>query len=171
VIPSDGTDVPLTLVPPFAPMGGVGAPPERASIPTDRTTIPLVTQRGRAVYFANEIGKLAWRFRLPDHTRLIANAVRAAAPRPFVVDLPNAPSGVQLSLFSAPDGRTIAHLVNAVGAGTVRHNVLPIHDLRVRVSGSVSSVRALALDQDLPVVDGVINVPRLDTWEVLVLSP
>jgi len=152
-------------------MGGVGAPPERASIPTDHTEIPLVTRRGRAIYFATEIGKLVWRFHLPDHTRLIANAVRAAAPHHFAVDLPDAPFGVQLSLFTQPStGRTIAHLVNACGAGTVRHNVLPIHDLRLRVPAAATSVRALSLAQDLPIAGGAVTLPRLDTWEIISIA-
>jgi hypothetical protein len=45
--------------------------------------VPLAVQRGRCVTFANEIGRLAWRFRLPDHARLIANAVRSGAPHAY----------------------------------------------------------------------------------------
>jgi len=168
-------DVLLTLVPPFAPMGGVGAPPERASIPTDRTAIPLVLQRGHSVYFAAEIGKLSWRFRLPDHSRLIANAVRAAAPRAFAADLPDAPFGVQLSLFTQPSPsstgeRLVCHLVNACGAGAVRHDVLPVRDLRLLVPGGARRVRALTADVDLEVIDGAVLVPEIRTWEIITVE-
>jgi hypothetical protein len=169
VQPADGTEVLLTLVPPFAPLGGVGAPPERASIPTDKTDVPLAVQRGRCVTFAHEIGRLEWRFRLPDHARLIANAVRAAAPRPYPAELEGAPFGVQLSLFQQP-GRLLCHLVNACGAGTVRHEVVALHDLRLRVPTATRRARALALGQDLPVADGRVTVPVLHTWEIVALE-
>jgi len=181
VVPAGGADVLLTLVPPFAPMSGVGAPPERASIQTDRTEVPLALQKGRAIYFATEIGKLAWRFRLPDHSRLIANAVRAVAPVPFAADLPDAPYGVQLSLFTQPSPdpdsrggpgrkRLVGHLVNACGAGTVRHDVLPIRDLRIHVGDGIRRASARALGRDLEVRGGVVTLPELRTWEILVLD-
>lgn len=175
VAPADGTEVLLTLVPPFAPMGGVGAPPERASIPTEKTDVPLAVQHGGAVYFATEIGKLAWRFRLPDHSRLIANAVRATAPAPFAVDLPVAPFGVQLSLFTQPSPtgrgqRLVCHLVNTCGAGAVRHDVLPVRDLRLRVAGGAKQARARALGRDLEVRNGLLLVPELRTWEIVTVE-
>jgi hypothetical protein len=205
-----GADALLTLVPPFAPLSGVGAPPERASIPTDRTDVPLAVwyapgvsgisaqnagqdapgppaPSGRALYFAGEIGKLAWRFRLPDHARLIANAVRAVAPRPFPAELESAPYGVQLSVFrqerSPSDGsqageapRLICHLVNTCGAGTVRHDVVPVHHVRLRLPlGEANGlpegprrVRALALDAELPLDGDCVVLPVLHTWEIIV---
>jgi hypothetical protein len=171
VRPSEGTQVLLTLVPPFAPPGGVGAPPERASIPTDHTEIPLAVCRGRVVYFSNELGRLAWRYRLPDHARLIANAVRTVAPRPFPVELIEAPYGVQLSLFrqSSPE-RLLCHLVNAVGAGTVRHDVVPVRDVRVRLPEGTRRARALACAADLAIQDGIALLPVLHTWEIIVVE-
>jgi hypothetical protein len=175
VEPLAGAEVLLTLVPPFAPMGGVGAPPERASIPTDKTDVPLVVQRGRCLLFSNEIGKLAWRFRLPDHARLIANAVRAAAPHPFPASLVDAPYGVQLSLFQQPsaDGgqRLLCHVVNACGAGTVRHDLVPVHDLRLRLPAGTRRAHALALGQELPLHEGTVTLPTLHTWEIVLAEP
>lgn len=171
VRPVGGTQVLLTLVPPFAPPGGVGAPPERASIPTDRTEVPLAVCRGHVVYFSNEIGRLAWRYRLPDHARLIANAVRAVAPRPFPVELVEAPYGVQLSLFqqSSPE-RLLCHLVNAVGAGTVRHDMVPIRNVRLRLPEGTRRARALACATELAVQDGIALLPALHTWEIIVVE-
>ena len=173
--PTAGTEVLLTLVPPFAPMGGVGAPPERASIPTDKTDVPLVVQRGRSIAFAGEIGKLAWRYRLPDHARLIANAVRAVTPRPYPADIVDAPYGVQLSLFSQPassGARLLCHLVNTCGAGTVRHDLVPVHDVKLRLPEGTRRARALALEKNLVLHEApggpVVLLPELRTWEIVV---
>lgn len=206
--PASGATVLLTLVPPFAPLGGVGAPPERASIPTDTTDIPLILHQGQqgqsaarargaagtpaaggtsarggasaargTIYFANEIGKLAWRYRLPDHARLIANAVRAVSGSTFLAELIGAPYGVQLSLFrQAAPSRLLCHLVNAAGAGTVRQEVIALRDVRVRVPEGTRRARALALEQDLPVehdlsLEGMtVRLPMLHTWEVISLD-
>jgi hypothetical protein len=161
----------LTLVPPFAPLGGVGAPPERASIPTDRTSVPLAVQRGRALYFANEIGKLAWRYRLPDHGRLIANAVRAVSPRPFPAELQGAPYGVQLSLFRQHEpSRVLCHLVNTCGAGTVRHDLVPVRNVRLRVPEGTRRAHALALGAELAMAEGMATLPVLLTWEIVAVE-
>ncbi|HEX2036769.1 MAG TPA: alpha-amylase family protein [Chloroflexota bacterium] len=169
VAPSPGAQVLLTLVPPFAPAGGVGAPPERASIPTDHTEIPLAVQQGRTIYFANEIGKMAWRFRLPDHTRLIAAAVRAVLPRPFPAELLDAPYGVQLSLSCQEQpARLLCHVINSCGAGTVRHQAIPVHGLRLRLPLETRRASALAAGVSLTLEDGVVAVPPVHTWEVVV---
>jgi hypothetical protein len=171
VDPQEGTEVLLTLVPPFAPMGGVGAPPERASVPTDKTDVPLAVQHGRAIYFANEIGKLAWRYRMPDHSKLIANAVRAVAPQPLLAEILDAPYGVQLSLFRQDNpSRLLCHLVNTCGAGTVRHDAVPVHDIRLLVPPGTRRARALALRQDLPVSGGAVTLPVLNTWEIIAVE-
>lgn len=171
----DGTMPLLTLVPTFAPATGVGTPPERASIPTPRTSIPVVLTRGNRIYFANEIGKLAWRFKLPDHATLIANAVRSVLPEPLPVVV-EAPYGVQVSLFRQRD-RLMTHLVNA-SVDRPRADAIPIHDIRLRITTqdrSYRRARALAISSDLrlessPTGQEVV-LPRLDTWEVIAFDP
>lgn len=164
----------LTLVPGFAPASGVGTPPERASIPVPRTTMPLATVRDRCVYFANEIGRLAWRFKLPDHADLIVNAVRTALPEELPVEV-IAPHGVQLSLFQQEE-RLLIHLVNA-GADRPRADVVPIHDIQILLHCDVaagSTARALSMEQELPLERTAsvltMTLPRLETWEIIALE-
>jgi len=160
----------VTLVPTFAPPTGVGAPPERASIPTPRTSIPVALANGRCVYFANEIGKLAWHYKLPDHADLIVNAVRSVLPELLPVDV-KAPHGVQVSLFRQGD-RLLVHLVNA-WADRPRPDVVPVHDIQIRfrTGRAFRAARALMARQELHLeADGagqVVSLPRLETWEVI----
>ena len=174
VEPSADTGAILTLVPGFAPASGVGTPPERASIPVPRTMMPLATVCGRRTYFANEIGKLAWRFKLPDHADLIVNAVRAAMPTPLPVEV-TAPHGVQLSLFAQAD-RLLIHLVNA-WADRPRADTVPIHDIAISVNCQIAdgwSVRALAADTKVNREErnGILTItlPELQTWEIIVVE-
>jgi hypothetical protein len=165
----------MTLVPTFAPASGVGTPPERASIPTPQTDIPILTIRQRVAYFANEIGRLAWHYKLPDHADLIVGAVRAVLPKPLPVEI-EAPHGVQLSLFRQ-SGRLIIHLVNA-NADRPRADVIPIHDIQIWINDAAPyvSARAAALGQDLPIHrenNGnrlSVVLPELHTWEIISLE-
>lgn len=173
VQPTDATNVLLTLVPTFAPATGVGTPPERASIPTPQTNIPLLTLHGRTAYFANEIGRLAWQFKLPDHADLIIGAVRAVLQNPLPVEV-SAPHGVQLSLFRQ-GSRLLIHLVNA-GIDRPRADVVPIHDIHVKVNdhSAYRSARAISLGADLSLdrVDSGVSfmLPALQTWEIIALD-
>ena len=60
--------------------------------------------------------------------------------------------------------------MNACGAGTVRHDVLPVRDLQLHLGGGAGRARARALGQDLQVRDGRVTLPLLRTWEIVVLD-
>ncbi len=167
---STDADVPLTLVPPFGVPGAVGSPPERASIPTKKTDIPVVVAHNRTIYFAGEIGRLAWRYRMPDHQDLIANAVKAVAPDdiPFEIDCPHS---LQAALYSQGQ-RRLLHLVNATGVRPLQ-DTIPLTDIviRLRWERSCSRVRTLAGKKDLEFEKNgsviTVTVPYIETWEIV----
>lgn len=162
--------VPLTLVPPFAVPEASGSPPERASIPTKRTQIPLAVCGGRSVYFPGEIGRLVWKYRLPDHEDLIANAVRVVASRPLPVEV-EGPHSLQVSLYRQSNGYVL-HLVNATGDRPLQ-DTIPIHNVRVTLRAGVGEMRARALIGELELAcskvgDAVtFTIPVIKTWEIV----
>ncbi|MHB1317694.1 MAG: alpha-amylase family protein, partial [Anaerolineae bacterium] len=94
-------------------------PPEFSWMRESHTDIPAIVSRahpagGRMVYFAADIDRTYGARRLPDHGRLLANAVRwAAGELPLRVD---GPGFVDCHLYRQ-DSRLILHLVNLSGAG------------------------------------------------------
>ena len=60
--------------------------------------------------------------------------------------------------------------MNTCGAGAVRHDVLPIRDLHLRVGGGAKHARARALGRDLEARDGLLLLPELRTWEIVTLG-
>lgn len=165
---------PLTLVPPFATPQAAGSPPERASIPTQRTGIPLAVCGERSVYFAGEIGRLVWKYRLSDHQDLLANAVRLVTPRRMPVEV-EGPHSLQVSLYRRGED-LLVHLVNGTGDRPLQ-DTIPLHDVRLRLCVPNGPVGARAVfsgqSLDAAVVGEVasITVPRIDTWEIVHVTP
>ena len=177
VIPYRG-DIPLKHVPPFATREGVGAPPERASLPTPRTDIPVAVCQdnvSRRVYFASRIGSLVWRWKLPDHRLLIANAVRWVLGENNPIET-NAPYGIHISLF-ASQSYLIIHYVNMIGERPLSE-IIPVRDVKVCVKVpdgteietvfTASSGRKL----EFQVSDGRVDfrVPEIGYWDVTVIQ-
>ncbi len=77
--PKDTTKTLLTLVPPFAPLDGVGAPPERASMCVSHTDIPLCTlketSKGALLFLPFELSRLALEFKFSEFYRLMKNCL------------------------------------------------------------------------------------------------
>ncbi len=162
--------VPLTLVPPFAVPSAAGSPPERASIPTKRTDIPLAVVGSRSVYFPGEIGRLAWTFRQPDHQDLIVNAVRAVSLRPFPISV-EGPHSLQAALYKQGEDYVL-HLVNATG-DRPHQDTIPLRDVRITVRGGEGARRADALvggtELERSSLSGseIFIIPEIEEWEIV----
>ncbi len=169
-----GQEVPLTLVPPFATPGAAGSPPERASIPTKRTEIPLAICGAHTVYFPGEIGRLVWVYRLSDHQDLLANAVRAVAPGPLPLEMAG-PHSLQVSLYRQGEGYVL-HLVNATGERPLQ-DTIPLRDVAVtlQVAKAGMRVRTLIAKAELEAsYDGDalrFTIPVVGTWEIVRITP
>jgi hypothetical protein len=162
--------VPLTLVPPFAVPDAAGSPPERASIPTKRTGIPLAVRGPRSLFFPGEIGRLVYKYRLPDHQDLLANAVRAVASAPMPVEV-EGPHSLQVSLYRKGDAYLL-HLVNATGERPLQ-DTIPVRDVRIALRAELGQARCRALiagtDLECTSADGTVacTVPEIGTWEIV----
>jgi hypothetical protein len=78
-----------------------------------------------------------------------------------------------------PAKRTIIHLINRTGAGlsqgegSMMHEVIPVHDLELRVARSLAvgtvklqpGNRPVQSEQAGPWIR--ITIPKIDTWEVI----
>ena len=115
--PSEDTAVEATLVPPFAPLDGVGAPPERASLPAEHTELPLCVTRkmgdGAVLYLPFAFGQLIGEYGLPDDLYLLENMIDWAlmGRREFCME---PYPGLEAVLYRTERG-TVLHLINSVG--------------------------------------------------------
>ncbi len=173
---SGDTEALATLVPPFAPPDGVGAPPERASLPTPRTDLPLITLRGhgqgQVLTLAMEAGRLIGQYRLADHLQLLTNAMGLLLGDRRVLWAPLLP-GLSSSLWRRGN-HTLLHLVNGVGQRPLAA-VTPLQNLSVTLrlapGQTVRAVRARigggGVDwwQDGTLLHATLE--RLEVWEML----
>lgn len=171
--PEEGTRVLCTLVPPFAPMEAVGAPPERASLPCPQTDIPLVMEHaygaGRVMTITFALSAAISELKLQEHTMLAANLLKLGLGSALDVHT-DCLRGIQLMDYENGADRLI-HLVNGIGQRPLSQNI-PIR-VQIRLDWH---------DEALPQVEGLLvgapEVERRDdcvtittkpvtTWEVL----
>jgi hypothetical protein len=173
VEPREGAVPSLALIPP-SPYG----PPEKCYWDVETTHPGLVWHRfgrGRSAYFPWPIGGLYHDLALPEYRALLLRAIDevSATPRQVVTD---APAAVEVVVGRQPGGRVLAHLINYSGhRGRSFEEPLPIHDLRVEISGiDASRARSINLDRPLQPVDSPgrrgFLLPRLDLFDLVVLE-
>lgn len=169
-----------TLVPPFSPLDGVGAPPERASLPVPRTDLPLAISHcsgaGETLYFPFALSALLREFKLDEHYCLLANSIDAALGHRRFVQVSAYP-GLQLTVFRQA-GHLLIHLVNGAGERPLARN-LPLHDIEIVVRGLPDLVPAEACAQLLlqggklhgKLEAGCLHLTlsRLEVWECLLV--
>jgi hypothetical protein len=119
----------------------------------------------------------------PDHVRLIANSVELLIGDRLPLRV-KAPSTVDIALASQGE-RILVHLVNMTtnqvvedeGCNADTYEVIPLHFLEVRVRADRAPQRVYRATDgtDLPwrYENGwtVVEVPRLDIYEIVVLEP
>ena len=164
-----------TLIPPFAPIEVVGAPPERASMPVAHTDIPLVLQNrtgaGEVLFLPFSLSALMQKFKLYDHFRLVGNMIDLLeGQRDLEV---TAPASVQFTMFAKED-RQLIHMVNETGERPLQ-DTIPVSGITISLKlpegKTVSGVQAVI--EEYPICwkqekDRVrIEVSRLDVWEML----
>ena len=169
----------MTLVPPFAPLDAVGAPPERASIPVEKTDIPMcITSskgKGNVLFLPFSISSLVTAFGLKDHMVLIRNLFDylLGSKKRFSLKMP---AGVQFVPYQNPTGELLLHLVNGVGKRPLQDNV-PCHDLELTIhlhpGESIKDVHT-CLGSSVTFSaenDSVfVKLSKLDIWEMICIS-
>ncbi len=112
------SQVVTTLVPTFAPLDSVGAPPERASLPASHTNVPMSILSkhgdGSVLYLPIQLGRLIREFGMEDHYTFLKNSISLLAAKPSRIDV-NAPGAIQMTLFEK-DSYSMVHFVNSIGA-------------------------------------------------------
>ncbi len=133
--------------------------------------------KGRAVYFAGDLGNGINGFHLGEFIRLLANAVREFAPPPVLLE--NAPSSVEVVLRSQQQGkRLLLHLVNFTGEMTRPiQRITPLQDVGVTLSGWREARRVYTLVNPLEIQARIVGdnalhfvLPRVAEYEVVVIE-
>ena len=156
-------------------------PPEFSAMPRPRPEeSPIFAGStpwgGRVVYFAADIDRCFGAERLPDHGRLLSNAIDWALHGKRQIEVRG--SGMlHLSLYRQGN-RRIVHLVNLSGRDSLPGRLpelLPVHDLELRLpcSGDVR-IYSLTHRRDLPVRcqngRACVTVEKIELHEVLLVE-
>ena len=131
--------------------------------------------RGRAVYFAGDLGNSIQGFRLGEQLRLARNILRELAPSP--VEIAGAPQSLEVVLRSQQNGkRLLVHLVNFTGEMTRPiQRILPLESLRISVRAKGTKARTLMQPRSLALrrlAAGQVEfvLPRMEEYEVVVIE-
>lgn len=175
-IPSRETEILMTLVPPFAPMEVVGAPPERASIPTPVTDIPLAMLHsygsGKVLLIPFNYHMLAASFHLKDHYRMAYNMIKLLAGEDMLL-VTNMPSGIQTTMYEK-DNQILLHLVNETGQRPLM-DTIPVYSLSCSVAipekKHVMAVRSVIGEENVSYKETAgrveILLDKLEVWDML----
>ncbi|MDO4355573.1 MAG: hypothetical protein Q4E13_03545 [Clostridia bacterium] len=170
-----GTKVLATLIPPFAPVNSVGAPPERASILVKHTDIPLCTLNdfgaGKVMMLPFRIAELADAYRLAEFYQLWSNAVDLLLGEKRALRM-NVTQGLVTNAYQKDD-KLLVHMVNAIGQRPLMNNV-PYTDFTFRVAlpegKAAANVEGVLGDAsfDWKPLEGAVEVRvnRLKLWEM-----
>jgi len=174
----DGTTALLTFVPPY-PVH----PPEKVYPDPKRTEVGLLFCRegnGRTVYWAMDGDAAYWRSRLPDHRRLLLNAVhwaRGNVPLPVTVE---GEGLLEVTIWKSAQGMTV-HLVNLTTPdlfGGPTEQIFPLNEqrFRLRMPNGVKPKQTHSLRQRKQLAfshrDGAleVSVPQVIDHEVVIVE-
>jgi hypothetical protein len=177
--PVGNAEVLATLVPPFSPLEGVGAPPERASLPVSRTDLPLAILhrqgKGKVLYFPFSLSRLLNEYKLGEHYQLLSNAVGMGLGDESYIEVTSI-QGLQVTLFKK-ENTVLLHLVNGAGRRPLATNI-PLYDIQVRLrlphAQRVKTVKQLIADTlpEYTAEEGrlCLTIPKLEVWECLLVE-
>lgn len=177
---AEGTKILMTLIPPFAPLDGVGAPPERACMPVKTTDIPLIIckeqGKGRILTVFFELSKLMLEYGLPDQQLVWENCISYLLGEEEGFRKIEIPSGVYVYPYRWEKGKLI-HLVNGVGERPLKtktdcHNISFLikrdADKRVKAAYSLLEGSRLNLKKEGSYIK--IMTERLSVWDMIVVE-
>lgn len=173
---AENAEVWATWVPPFATINTAGAPPERASLPTAHTRVPLCIlsdhAAGRVMFLPYEPSVLADQYGLKDLYTIMGAYVEEMLGEEQDITF-TAPNRVITAVYTK-DALLLVHLINGVGSRPLTETI-PVSDIRFRWKlphgAEVERVEAAISAQQVEwqVADGVLNVriPTLETWDMI----
>ncbi|MBE1613108.1 alpha-amylase family protein [Actinopolymorpha pittospori] len=164
----------LHLVPPSR-----YGPPEKCYWDIETEHPGLLLHRfghGSTAYLPWPVGSLYHDLSLPDHRKVIIDAVHQVLPRRPQLTT-DAPPQVEIAVGSQEEsGRTLVHLINYSGHhGRAFHEPLEIRDITISLHGvTATKARSARLDTDLEVTSGTgstqVVLPSLGRFDLLVLE-
>lgn len=177
--PKNGADILATLVPPFAPLHAVGAPPERASMLVEKTDLPLAVLhragRGQVLTLPFMLSELVKDYRMAEHSALARGLIHKLLGNAltFTTEPVN---GLQMTVYQK-ETALLVHLVNGIGQRPLMHNI-PCHDvtfsIRVPEGKRVREVHMALTGEDVQTrQEGSwlhVTVKRLDFWDMAVIT-
>ena len=175
-----GAETLFTLIPPFAPMDGVGAPPERASLAAQQTDMAMVLSRplgkGRVMTLAFSLSRLILDYHLEDHYLLLRNCLDYLCCRKEF-EMERNVAGLLAWVYHGAEDTVLVHLVNGIGQRPLAGSI-PYHDvkfmLRLPERKAVTGVKAdiekeeVAFAQDGDSVE--ITLSKLDVWNMVTVK-
>ena len=177
--PLPGTEILATLVPPFAPLNSVGAPPERASMLVEHTELPLCLYRqegkGAALALTFMLGRLMGEYRLAEHSRLGRNLVRFMLGEKQTFDMEPV-NGLEAVCYEKGQ-EILVHLLNGIGQRPLM-DTIEYHGakfcVRLPEGGRAEKVELkLSGDEPLWKQEGerlTVEVPRLSYWDMVKIT-
>ena len=176
VRPEKDAETLLSLVPPFAPLDAVGAPPERASLAAEKTDIAGALLhpygKGRVITLSFELSRLLPAYHLEDHHLVLRNLLLFCTPgNLFETEKPAA--GILATVYFSR-GHLLVHLINGIGKRP-RIGHFPVHDLcftlKLPEGKHIRSARGVIEESPVEYTEenGVshVTVHTLDTWEMV----
>ena len=140
----------------------------------EKGATPFIIRRkfgdGVIYYFAGAFFELYDEFAIVHYRGIIEKI--ASTRFELSYELLGASESVEFTIRKTePSGAVMAHLVNYTG-GMSRpiKNVVPLHDLRLKVPKNTASARSLATDRELRVENGEIRLPPLNEFDVILMK-
>jgi hypothetical protein len=133
----------------------------------EKGSTPMVTVNGKAVYFAIPIFNLLARYRLPDHRRLFANAVRMVTALPITLD---APGPVELSILRLADGRRAIGLINHTAAVLREPAPVATGPVRIKFDGNVPAAARALNGTPLTMEKSSVVLETINTFDLILLD-
>lgn len=177
--PKQSVEVHMTLVPPFAPLDGVGAPPERASLPVSRTEIPMGMRqfygKGKVLFLPFALSQLITGYRLADHYDLLQNCVDSSLGDQKLFEMERI-YGMQVGIYKNRD-QLLVHMINGVGQRplvtstpwtNLRFSIRRPQNRKIEKITGVISGQDVSYHMEGPWVHCILK--KLDVWDMICIQ-
>jgi hypothetical protein len=174
----EDTQVLATWIPPFANSRIAGFPPERASLPSSHTQIPLCVVNnfgnGKVMFLPYESGRLIREYGMLDMFTMIrayAEYMLSDAQKIFIT----APARVMSTVFKKDD-KLMIHFVNGIGQRPLLETI-PCFNMEVcvkldgkKVKSVKSKIAGAELQYGVEEAMLKIKLSRLETWDMILVE-
>lgn len=158
-----------TFVPPFAPLDGVGAPPERASLFLEDTDIPLVIEKDNVIFLPMEFGKILDKYKLVDHYKFFDYLIDMLMAKRYIKS--EIIKGIQISVSKGK--YTSIHLINGIGERPLA-SFIPYYNFKFKILNEFGNNFKIINGENVKfnIVDEYIEfeLDLTDYWTTLIIE-